>query len=107
MVLGQSIEDSDGRQHAMTRLLGHSTSFAKRKLHLGYRAARLLSDSVLGSKGARVRGHEFHYASLTAAGDDAPFAELTDSDGRALGQAGGRRDRVSGTFFHAIAAGET
>jgi cobyrinic acid a,c-diamide synthase len=106
MVLGQTIEDSDGRNHAMTGLLGHTTSFAKRKLHLGYRAAQLLSDGVLGSKGAHVRGHEFHYASLTAAGDDEPFAELSDSEGRALGKGGGRRGRVSGTFFHAIAAGE-
>jgi cobyrinic acid a,c-diamide synthase len=106
MVLGQSIEDSDGRTHAMTGLLGHTTSFAKRKLHLGYRAARLLSDGVLGPKGAHVRGHEFHYASLTAAGDDEPFAELSDSEGRALGEGGGRRGQVSGTFFHAIAAGE-
>jgi cobyrinic acid a,c-diamide synthase len=107
MVLGQSIEDSDGRTHVMTGLLGHATSFAKRKLHLGYRAARLLSDSVLGCKGACVRGHEFHYASLIAAGADAPFAELRDSDGRLLGNGGGQRGYVSGTFFHAIAAGET
>ncbi len=107
MVLGQSIEDSDGRTHAMTGLLGHTTSFAKRNLHLGYRAARLLSDGALGPKGALVRGHEFHYASLTAAGDDEPFAELSDSEGRALGQGGGRRGRVSGAFFHAIAAGES
>jgi cobyrinic acid a,c-diamide synthase len=106
MVLGRSIEDSDGETHAVTGLLGHTTSFAERKLHLGYRAARVLSDGVFGRKGASVRGHEFHYASLTAAGDDAPFAELRDSDGRALGKAGGRRGQVSGTFFHAIAAGE-
>ncbi|MFZ1151724.1 MAG: cobyrinate a,c-diamide synthase [Xanthobacteraceae bacterium] len=106
MVLGQTIEDSDGRTHAMTGLLGHTTSFAKRKLHLGYRAARLLSDGVLGPKGAHMRGHEFHYASLTAVGDDEPFAELSDSEGRALGKGGGRRGCVSGTFFHAIAAGD-
>jgi cobyrinic acid a,c-diamide synthase len=104
MVLGQSIEDSDGRRHAMAGLLGHSTSFAKRKLHLGYRAARLLSDGVLGAKGARLRGHEYHYASLVFAGDDEPFAELSDSEGHALGKSGGRRGRVSGTFLHAIAA---
>jgi cobyrinic acid a,c-diamide synthase len=103
MVLGQSIEDADGRHHAMTGLLGHSTSFAKRKLHLGYRAARLLSDGALGVKGAIVRGHEFHYASLAAGGDDKAFAELSDSTGRALGAGGARRGRVSGTFFHAIA----
>lgn len=105
MVLGQSIEDGNGCTHAMTGLLGHTTSFAKRKLHLGYRAARLLSDGALGPKGALVRGHEFHYATLTASGGDAPFAELSDSEGRALGTGGGRRGRVSGTFFHAIAAG--
>lgn len=104
MVLGESIEDAAGRRHAMTGLLGHATSFAKRKLHLGYRSARLLSETVVGPKGAIVRGHEFHYASLTAAGDDAPFAEFTDSEGRDLGKAGARRGCVSGTFFHAIAA---
>jgi cobyrinic acid a,c-diamide synthase len=104
MVLGESIEDADGRRHAMTGLLGHSTSFAKRKLQLGYRAARLLSDGVLGAKGAHVRGHEFHYASLIAGGDDDALAELSDSAGGGLGRSGGRRGHVSGTFFHAIAA---
>jgi cobyrinic acid a,c-diamide synthase len=104
MVLGQSLEDAEGKRHAMTGLLGHSTSFAKRKLHLGYRTARLLSDSVLGKKHTTVRGHEFHYASLTASGDDDAFAELHDGEGRALGKSGGRRGNVTGTFFHAIAA---
>jgi cobyrinic acid a,c-diamide synthase len=103
MVLGQNLEDAAGRTHAMTGLLGHATSFAKRKLHLGYRTARVLSDSVLGRQGAIVRGHEFHYASLTSAGDDEAFAELRDGEGRELGNAGGRRGRVTGTFFHAIA----
>jgi cobyrinic acid a,c-diamide synthase len=103
MVLGQSLEDADGRHHAMTGLLGHATSFAKRKLHLGYRSARLLSDSVLGRSGTIVRGHEFHYASLTSVGNDEAFAALSDGEGRALGNAGGRRGCVTGTFFHAIA----
>jgi cobyrinic acid a,c-diamide synthase len=105
MVLGQSLEDAACRRHPMTGLLGHATSFAKRRLHLGYRAARLLSDGVLGAKGQIVRGHEFHYASLVTAGDDEPLAEISDSEGRPLGNTGGRRGRVTGTFFHAIAAG--
>jgi cobyrinic acid a,c-diamide synthase len=104
MVLGEGIEDAAGKRHAMTGLLSHSTSFAKRKLHLGYRTARLLSDSVLGRRDTTLRGHEFHYASLTSNGGDEPFAELADAEGRPLGQAGGRRGHVSGTFFHAIAA---
>jgi cobyrinic acid a,c-diamide synthase len=106
MVLGEAIEDAAGRRHAMTGLLGHATSFAKRRLHLGYRTARLLADSALGRKGSIVRGHEFHYASLTSAGADEPFAELADAEGLALGPAGGRRGRVTGAFFHAIATAD-
>jgi cobyrinic acid a,c-diamide synthase len=104
MVLGQSIEDAQGQPHAMTGLLSHATSFAKRKLHLGYRSARLIADTALGRRDTILRGHEFHYATLTSAGDDEPFAELADAEGRALGHAGGRRGRVTGTFFHAIAS---
>jgi cobyrinic acid a,c-diamide synthase len=106
MVLGESLEDEAGRQHPMTGLLGHATSFAKRKLHLGYRTARLLADGALGRGGATIRGHEFHYASLTSAGGDELFAEVADSEGRTLEKAGGRRGRVTGTFFHAIAAAD-
>jgi cobyrinic acid a,c-diamide synthase len=104
MVLGESLEDGAGRRHPMTGLLSHSTSFAKRKLHLGYRTARLLSAGMLGGSGTLIRGHEFHYASLTSAGGDEPFAEVTDGEGKASEKTGGRRGRVTGTFFHAIAA---
>ena len=104
MVLGESLEDAAGKRHAMVGLLGHATSFARRKLHLGYRTARLLADGVLGRSGTIVRGHEFHYASLTSTGRDEPFVELADSEGRGAVRAGGRRGRVTGAFFHAIAA---
>jgi cobyrinic acid a,c-diamide synthase len=103
MVLGQGLEDADGVRHAMTALLGHSTSFARRELHLGYREARLLANSPIGPAGGRVRGHEFHYSTLTPADNDEPLVDLTDGQGHALGKSGGRRGRVTGTFFHAIA----
>jgi cobyrinic acid a,c-diamide synthase len=103
MVLGESLEDAAGQCHAMTGLLSHSTSFAKRKLHLGYRTVRLLAEGSLGHAGALIRGHEFHYASLISPGDDAPFAEIVGSE-NAAAPTGGRRGRVTGTFFHAIAA---
>jgi len=103
MVLGQSLQDADGRVHAMTGLLGHSTSFAKRRLHLGYRSARLLSDCALGRAGTMLRGHEFHYATIENVGDDDCLAEIFDAEDRALGNGGGRRGYVTGSFFHAIA----
>ena len=104
MVLGESLEDAAGHRHAMTGLLSHATSFARRRLHLGYRSALLLSNGPLGRAGAIVRGHEFHYASLVSTGRDEPFADISDAEGRALEKTGGQRGYVSGTFFHAIAA---
>jgi cobyrinic acid a,c-diamide synthase len=104
MVLGQGLEDADGVRHAMTGLLGHATSFAARKLHLGYRQARLLTDGPIGPANATVRGHEFHYATMIAPGQDEPFADLADGQGRPLGASGGRRGHVTGTFFHVIAS---
>ena len=103
MVLGAGLVDADGTRHTMTGLLGHATSFAQRKLHLGYRVARLLAPGPLGVAGATVHGHEFHHASLIATGDDAPFAAISDAQGRPVAEAGGRRGNVSGTFFHVIA----
>jgi cobyrinic acid a,c-diamide synthase len=103
MVLGQGLEDSDRVRHAMTGLLGHATSFAERRLNLGYREARLLCDGPLGSAGTIVRGHEFHYAALISPGGEAPFVELHDGQGRPLGLSGARRGHVTGSFFHVIA----
>jgi cobyrinic acid a,c-diamide synthase len=103
MVLGGGLEGADGVRHEMAGLLGHETSFADRRLHLGYREARLIAASALGPAGGTLRGHEFHYATVTHAGNDAPLVELVDGQGQALGQAGGRRGQVTGAFFHAIA----
>ena len=106
MVLGEAIEDASGARHRMSGLLGHCTSFANRKLHLGYREARLRAHSPIGPAGAIVRGHEFHYATVLAAGDDEPLVKLADAQGQPIGSDGGRRGWVTGTFFHAIARRE-
>lgn len=103
MVLGEWLEDGEGVRHPMAGLLSHATSFAKRKLTLGYRAARLGDDCALGRRDTVLYGHEFHYATIAAAGNDLALAELSDAAGVALGPAGGRRGHVTGSWFHAMA----
>jgi cobyrinic acid a,c-diamide synthase len=107
MVLGAGLVDAQGQRHAMLGLLGHATSFAKRKMNLGYRQARLRAESPLGPAGVTVRGHEFHYAQVIEPGADEPLADIADGQGNALGTSGARRGNVSGTFFHAIARADT
>ena len=108
MVLGRTLEDADGTTHAMAGLLPVATSYRKRKLHLGYRVARLCSDGPLGRRGARVVGHEFHYASelSPAAAEADALARVTDAEGTDQGLAGHRVGYVGGSFFHLIAADE-
>ena len=96
MVLGAALIDASGAPHAMAGLLGHTTSFARRALHLGYRRATLPDGTVL-------RGHEFHYATVANLGTDLPYATVEDAAGTCLGPSGGRRGHVTGSFFHAIA----
>lgn len=103
MVLGERLEDAAGVTHAMTGLMSHSTSFATRKMNLGYRQATLLSDGPMGTTGQVIRGHEFHYAKVTDAGRDEAFATIADGTGQPIGLSGGKRGHVTGTFFHAIA----
>jgi cobyrinic acid a,c-diamide synthase len=102
MVLGRSLVDADGVVHPMVGLLPVDTSFARRRLNLGYRVARLRSDGVLGRAGDVLVGHEFHYATVTAA-DPAGLADVADADGTDLGPQGHRAGLVSGTFFHVVA----
>ncbi|MEF3366688.1 cobyrinate a,c-diamide synthase [Methylocystis sp. 9N] len=102
MVLGGALVDAEGQSHAMAGLLELDTSFAKRKLHLGYRRARLVADHALGPAGRTLRGHEFHYASILRE-EGSPFALARDAYGDEEHPAGLRKGRVSGSFFHLIA----
>ncbi len=103
MALGRRLQDAGGVWHHMAGLLGHSTSFATRRMNLGYREAVLLTDSPIGRAGGIVRGHEFHYATVKPDRTAQPLVDLTDGQGQALGGAGERRGHVTGAFFHAIA----
>ena len=103
MALGVSLIDASGVSHPMAGLLGVETSFAKRRMTLGYREARLVADCALGAAGAALRGHEFHYATIASTGNDDPFALVADAHGAAASPAGSRRGQVTGSFFHVIA----
>jgi len=102
MVLGRSLTDAAGEAHPMAGLLALETSFAARKLHLGYRRARLALDHPLGNAGTRLRGHEFHYATILRE-EGAPFALAQDAYSDEERPAGLARGGVSGSFFHLIA----
>jgi cobyrinic acid a,c-diamide synthase len=102
MVLGTALTDADGTRHEMVGLLGLETSFAKRRMHLGYRLAELAAPMPGHQQGARLRGHEFHYSTIVAQ-PDTPLAVVRDANGAVVAETGSRRGHATGTFFHLIA----
>ncbi|WP_296744867.1 cobyrinate a,c-diamide synthase [Mesorhizobium sp.] len=102
MVLGAGLTDADGIRHEMAGLLGLETSFAKRRMHLGYRLAKLAAPMPGYDSGARLRGHEFHYSTIVAQ-PDMPLATVHDATGATVAETGSCRRNTTGTFFHLIA----
>jgi cobyrinic acid a,c-diamide synthase len=99
MVLGESLSDSSGMAYAMAGLLPLSTSFASRRLHLGYRQLKPLAGAPWTGE---LKGHEFHYSTLTAEGAAERLFEARDAAGNALPAMGLRRGRVMGSYAHVI-----
>jgi cobyrinic acid a,c-diamide synthase len=107
MAMGAGLIDKEGIRHQMAGLLGLETSFATRKMHLGYRKADLRAGIPGHAASARLRGHEFHYATILSE-PDAPLAKITDSNDEVVPETGSVKNYeggglATGTFFHMIA----
>ncbi|MDE3028924.1 MAG: cobyrinate a,c-diamide synthase [Paracoccaceae bacterium] len=101
MAMGAALIDAKGARHEMAGLLGLVTSYEKRKMHLGYRLAELDAPLPGHARGARLRGHEFHYSTILEQ-PDAPLARVSDAEGNSVPETGSRRGNATGTFFHLI-----
>ncbi|MGQ0662454.1 MAG: cobyrinate a,c-diamide synthase [Pseudomonadota bacterium] len=102
MVLGRTLCDAEGRDHAMAGLLALESSCERPRLHLGYRRAALAAAGPLGPAGTAFRGHEFHYATILSEGEGEPLFRLADAGGAKLADAGRRAGSVMGSFVHLI-----
>jgi cobyrinic acid a,c-diamide synthase len=106
MAMGAGLIDKDGVRHEMAGLLGLVTSYEKRKMHLGYRHAKLAHPLPGFATGSGLRGHEFHYSTIIDQ-PDAPLAEVRDATGAIVPETGSLRRHAqggiaTGTYFHMI-----
>lgn len=97
MVLGEVLTDASGQRHEMLGLLPLETSFAKRRLHLGYRDLKTRGGPFPGHWAA----HEFHYATTIRA-EGPPLFTASDTEGIALPDMGLIHGTISGSFAHLI-----
>ena len=102
MSMGERLVDADGITHPMLGLLPLETSFAERRLHLGYRNVSTLGETPFGPNGAPFAAHEFHHASIRFEGEADRAFRSFDAEGNELGSVGLRVGRAFGSFLHLI-----
>ncbi|MCP4688297.1 MAG: cobyrinate a,c-diamide synthase [Desulfobacterales bacterium] len=66
MYLCREIRDPDGVRHPMAGCFPFKIRMLQTLKSLGYREVRLEKETIIGEKGERVRGHEFHYSEMEA-----------------------------------------
>jgi cobyrinic acid a,c-diamide synthase len=98
MTMGEGLTDAAGHRHAMAGLLPLDTSFAKPRLHLGYRQLTTRT----GPFPKALRGHEFHYASIVSEGEGDRLFDASSANGTTLPAMGLRRGNAMGSFAHII-----
>lgn len=99
MVLGKWLVCGQKQTHRMLGFLPLETSFAERKLHLGYRRLTPLQSDVWTGQ---LPAHEFHYATTMNAAGAEPLFKAQDALGKDLGNIGLRVGRTFGSFAHLI-----
>ncbi len=62
--LSQGILSGDGIFYKMAGIIPKRARMEKKLAAIGYREVELLKDCILGRKGNKIRGHEFHYSRL-------------------------------------------
>ncbi|MFD0978333.1 cobyrinate a,c-diamide synthase [Tropicimonas aquimaris] len=99
MVLGVGLTDAEGTRHDMLGLLPLETSFAERRLSLGYRR---LSPAPGAPWEGPLLGHEFHYSTVLREGAVERLFRAADAAGAKHADMGLCSGRVCGSFAHVI-----
>ncbi|EXX86011.1 cobyrinic acid a,c-diamide synthase [Paenibacillus darwinianus] len=99
MYLARSITDRAGVSYPMAGVIPADVRMQSKLAALGYREATALVDCPLLEKGETVRGHEFHYSTLTAELENYPYVYETKGM-RGSAQEGYCRDNVMAGYTH-------
>ena len=101
MYLMESIRDFEGRSHEMVGLFAGEAVMSRTTMMFGYREVEIdTPPCLLGERGAKVRGHEFHYSSLSLPRPPAYGCTLTDAQGKHRGRDGLIKDNTIALYTH-------
>jgi len=101
MYLCREMGDTDGHAFPMTGCLPFATRMLGRLKALGYREITQSMATVLGPAGQVMRGHEFHYSTITGEAVDLPGVyRMTDRTGMDKAADGFVVNQILGSYIH-------
>jgi cobyrinic acid a,c-diamide synthase len=106
MYLSKGIYDFDGNFFEMANILPFETQMTKSRPRLGYREAELTEDCIIGKKGDKLRGHEFHYSEIKQSAVDSQQSEVRscyavfNNKGQNIGNEGYRFKNTLASYVH-------
>jgi cobyrinic acid a,c-diamide synthase len=86
--------------HPLVGIFPVQTRMLPRRKALGYREVELLGESVIGRKGTRARGHEFHYSEMGEMPDGVERLYRVSKKGIPLGLEGYRYRNCLASYIH-------
>ncbi len=109
MYLCSFMTDENGKKtYPMTGCFNFSVKVSSRLRSLGYREITLKQNSLIGSKGAVLRGHEYHYSTLLEDMSKKTFLDndikdiynVTKRDGKTVDLSGFLKNNTLASYFH-------
>ena len=100
MYLMQSLTDARGTEHAMAGVLPVRAAMGERFRALGYREAVITEATFFGPAWTMLRGHEFHYSSITGMDEVDAVYKVRDRKGWTSLREGYRAGNTLGTYIH-------
>ena len=100
MYLMEAIRDFEGRSHEMVGLFEGEAVMSRTTVMLGYREVEIARSCLLGEPGLKVRGHEFHYSSLSLPRPLEYGCTITDAQGKHRGQDGLIKGNTIALYTH-------
>lgn len=104
MYLCRNLSDMEGRHTGeMCGVFKFDIQMSRRLRSLGYREITLASDTLLGKKGDKIRGHEFHYSSIATdqnSEDLKNVYEVASRVGQDISLKGYQTRQTLGSYLH-------
>ena len=100
MYLMGAIRDFEGRSHDMVGLFAGEAVMSRTTMMFGYREIEIDTPCLLGEPGAKMRGHEFHYSSVSQPSASSYSCTLTDAQGKHRGRDGLIKDNTIALYTH-------